>query len=60
MSKRLDFSTWVENGFGTGDCVIVADEALQVIDYKHGVGRTRIRGEEPADDVLCIGRPGID
>ena len=38
IEQRLDFSRWVENGFGTGDCVIVADEALQVIDYKHGVG----------------------
>lgn len=38
VEQRLDFSRWVENGFGTGDCVIVADEVLQVIDYKHGVG----------------------
>ena len=38
IEQRLDFSRWVENGFGTGDCVIVGDEVLQVIDYKHGVG----------------------
>ena len=38
IEQRLDFSRWVENGFGTGDCVIVADEALQIIDYKQGVG----------------------
>lgn len=38
IEQRLDFSRWVENGFGTGDCVIVADEALQIIDYKHGLG----------------------
>lgn len=38
VEQRLDFSRWVENGFGTGDCVVVADEVLQVIDYKHGVG----------------------
>ncbi|WP_192803536.1 DUF2800 domain-containing protein, partial [Streptococcus agalactiae] len=25
-------------GFGTGDCLIVADGLLQVIDYKHGLG----------------------
>lgn len=34
IEQRLDFSRWVENGFGTGDCVIVADEILQIIDYK--------------------------
>jgi hypothetical protein len=38
IEQRLDFSRWVENGFGTGDCVIVADELLQIIDYKHGLG----------------------
>ena len=38
IEQRLDFSRWVENGFGTGDCVIVADEILQIIDYKHGLG----------------------
>ena len=38
IEQKLDFSSWVENGFGTGDCVIVADEVLQIIDYKHGLG----------------------
>ena len=38
IEQRLDFSRWVENGYGTGDCVIVADEVLQIIDYKHGLG----------------------
>ena len=38
IEQRLDFSRWVPEGFGTGDCVIVADEELQIIDYKHGVG----------------------
>ena len=38
IEQRLDFSRWVDNGFGTGDCVIVADEVLQIIDYKHGLG----------------------
>lgn len=38
IEQRLDFSRWVENGFGTGDAVIVADEVLQIIDYKHGLG----------------------
>lgn len=32
IEQRLDFSRWVENGFGTGDCVIIADEVLHIID----------------------------
>lgn len=38
IEQRLDFSKYVDNGFGTGDCVIVADDVLHIIDYKHGLG----------------------
>ena len=38
IEQRLDFSEYVPEGFGTGDCVIVSDGTLHVIDYKHGVG----------------------
>ena len=38
VEQTLDFSKWVEHGFGTGDCVIVADDLLHVIDYKYGLG----------------------
>lgn len=38
VEQRLDFSRWVPDGFGTGDCVIVADDVLHIVDYKHGLG----------------------
>jgi Protein of unknown function (DUF2800). len=38
VEQRLDFSRWVPEGFGTGDACIVADDVLQVIDLKYGVG----------------------
>jgi hypothetical protein len=38
LEQRLDYSKWVESGFGTGDCLIVSDSLLEVIDYKHGKG----------------------
>lgn len=38
IEQRLDFSHYVPNGFGTGDCVIVADGVLQVVDFKFGQG----------------------
>ncbi len=38
IEQRLDFSKWVPEGFGTGDCVIVSDETLTIIDLKYGVG----------------------
>ena len=38
VEQRLDFSKWVPQGFGTGDCVIVSDEVLTIIDFKYGLG----------------------
>ena len=38
VEQTLDYSKWVEHGFGTGDCVIVADDLLQIIDLKYGIG----------------------
>lgn len=38
VEQRLNFSKWVPDGFGTGDCVIVSDDILQIIDFKYGVG----------------------
>ena len=38
IEQRLDYSKWVPEGFGTGDCVIIADGLLHIIDYKYGVG----------------------
>ena len=38
VEQTLDFSKWVEHGFGTGDCVIVADDLLHIVDFKYGVG----------------------
>ena len=36
--QRVDFSKYVPEGFGTCDCVIVADDELIVIDFKYGRG----------------------
>lgn len=38
IEQKLDFSSFVPEGFGTVDCVIVADNTLTIIDYKHGQG----------------------
>lgn len=38
IEQRLDYSKYVESGFGTGDCVLIADGTLNIVDYKHGKG----------------------
>ena len=34
----MDFSRWVRDGFGTADCIVIADGELNIVDYKHGKG----------------------
>lgn len=36
--QRLDFGAYVPEGFGTGDCIVLAGKDLHVIDYKYGKG----------------------
>lgn len=38
VETRLDLGAWTVDGFGTADCILVGDDVLHVIDYKHGKG----------------------
>ncbi len=55
IEQRVDFSRWVEQGFGTADCVIIADGTLRVIDYKHGLGVLVSAEENPQMQCYALG-----
>lgn len=38
VEERVDFSPWVNEGFGTSDCIIFKDDVCHVIDLKYGKG----------------------
>lgn len=38
LEEKLDFSSYVPEGFGTGDCIIIADGEMEIIDLKFGKG----------------------
>lgn len=38
IEKRVDFSRYVPDGFGTADCIILSGDILHIVDYKHGKG----------------------
>lgn len=38
LEQRLDFSEYVPEGFGTGDCVIIGNGQMEIIDLKYGKG----------------------
>ena len=38
IEQRLDFSRYVPDGYGFGDCIIIADGTMHIIDFKYGLG----------------------
>ena len=38
VEQRIDFSEYVEDGFGTSDAIVLGNRHLFVVDYKHGKG----------------------
>lgn len=38
IEKTLDFTPWIKESFGTGDCIIIAEGTCTVIDFKYGKG----------------------
>jgi hypothetical protein len=38
VEQEIRFDAYAPEGFGTADCVIIADDTLDVIDFKYGAG----------------------
>lgn len=55
IEQRLDFSRFVAEGFGTGDCVLIADGTLDIVDYKHGKGVEVSAVENPQMMLYSLG-----
>lgn len=53
IEQKLDFSCYVPDGFGTGDCLIVADKLLHIIDFKYGQG-VLVEAEENPQMMLYV------
>ena len=58
IEQRVDFSRWVEQGFGTADCIIIADGILQIIDFKYGLGVLVSAEENP--QMMCYGLGALE
>lgn len=55
IEQRLDFSCYVPDGFGTGDCLIVADKLLHIIDFKYGQSVLVDAEENPQMMLYALG-----
>lgn len=55
IKQRLDFSKYVPDGFGTGDCIIIFDGLMHIIDFKYGKG-VRVKAENnPQMKLYALG-----
>ena len=55
IEKRVDFSRYVPEGFGTADCLMLAGDTLHVIDYKHGKGVVVDAAHNPQMMLYALG-----
>lgn len=55
VEQRVDFSRWVPDGFGTADCLIIADDTMNVIDFKYGLGVLVSAEENPQMFCYALG-----
>ena len=55
IEQRVDFSRWVKEGFGTADCIIIADGVLNICDYKNGQGCLVLADRNPQMMLYALG-----
>lgn len=55
IEQHLDFSNYVTDGFGTGDCVIISDDKLHIVDFKYGMGVLVEAEDNPQMKLYALG-----
>lgn len=55
IEQHLDFSKYVPDGFGTGDCIIIADGLMHIIDFKYGKGVRVAAENNPQMKLYALG-----
>lgn len=55
IEKKVDFSDFAPEGFGTVDCVLIGGGVMHIIDYKHGKGVAVDAEENPQLKLYALG-----
>ena len=55
VEKRVDYSTYAPEGFGTVDCLIIAENTLYVTDFKYGKGVPVNAVDNPQMKLYALG-----
>lgn len=55
IEAEIGFEKWVPEGFGTADCLILADGFMEVVDFKYGKGKRVDAFENPQMRIYTLG-----
>lgn len=55
VEKKLDFSAYVPEGFGTADCIIIGGDTMYVTDFKYGKGVLVEAEDNPQMKLYALG-----
>lgn len=55
VEKKLNYSTYAPEGFGTGDCIIIGANTLRVTDFKYGKGVPVSAFDNPQMKLYALG-----
>ena len=55
IEKKLDYSKYAPEGFGTADCIIIAENDMYVIDFKYGQGHPVYAEENEQMKLYAVG-----
>lgn len=55
VEKKLDYSAFAPEGFGTGDCIILYSDTLFVVDFKYGQGVPVSAENNPQMKLYALG-----
>ncbi len=55
VEKRVDYSPWAPEGFGTCDCILIHGDELHVCDFKYGKGKQVSSENNPQLMLYALG-----
>lgn len=55
IERRVDYSAYVPEGFGTADFIMIGEGQLRLIDYKHGKGVAVSAEDNPQMKLYALG-----
>lgn len=55
IERRVDYSSYVPEGFGTGDCIVIGGKQLHIVDYKNGKGKPVEAENNPQMKLYALG-----